>query len=80
MMTDLSHQKKLLSTDEVEAVKTVLALADKYGFGNMIGHLKRRWMEKLIEQGFDKETAKRGADTSAYPLDWTIEALEKAIT
>lgn len=58
---------------EIQSVKQVIEIADKYGYGNLIAHLKQRWALKLIEEyNFSEEQAIKAADVSAYPLKFDI--------
>ena len=62
---------------EVQAVKVVLAMAEAYGYGNLISHLRRAWALKLMagNPGLDYEAAVRAANTDAYREGWSIEAM-----
>ena len=53
---------------EAEAIERVLELGKNYGYGNMIAHLKRAWIEKLIEIGLPKETALLSVNVDHYPV------------
>jgi len=65
----------MLFPGEEEAVKYVIKAGKKYGYGNMIAHLKREWAEKLMAQGVPKEGALLAANTSAYPVR-TVVAID----
>lgn len=58
----------MLFPGEEEAVKSVIESGKKYGYGNLIAHLKREWAELLISQGISEKAALAAANTSAYPL------------
>jgi len=62
---------------EVEAVKKVIEIADTYGYGNLIAHLKQRWAKKLMlgNERLDYEQALKATDVSAYPFDLDIEKI-----
>jgi hypothetical protein len=55
---------------EKEAVLEVIKIAERYGYGNMIGHLKRMWAMKLMGAGMSKELADSAADASGYHTDY----------
>ena len=61
-MTFLFHGEK-------ESIEAVLKAGRKFGYGNMISHLKREWAEMLIKKyGVTKEVALMSADADAYEL------------
>jgi len=61
---------------EKEAIKTVIALGEKYGYGNLISHLKRAWALHLAQDyGLDYEAALHSTEVSAYPKDFDIDKL-----
>lgn len=67
----------MLLPGELEAVKQVIALADTYGYGNMIAHLKQQWAKKLMagNERLNYKSALRATNVEAYPLDFDIEKL-----
>lgn len=52
---------------EQEATAAVLAAGRKWGYGNMIAHLKRDWIAFLMRYGSTEKQATLAADVSAYP-------------
>lgn len=46
---------------EEMAIKTVCALADIYGYGNLIHHLRNGWARHLRDQGIDSGVADMAA-------------------
>ena len=48
----------MIFKQEKENIKQVLAIADKWGYGNLIALLQRGWIEKLKKDGLDEETAR----------------------
>ncbi len=59
---------------EKEAIKQVLALAEKYGFGNLIAHLKRAWAIDLKNKyGGSFEQHLFATDVDAYPENFSFE-------
>jgi len=61
----------VILTGEKQAVETVIQMGRQYGFGNLIGHLKRAWALMLIEnynQSWDNAVAATNVD--AYPQDY----------
>ena len=56
-----------ISKDEQQAIKTVVSLGEKFGYGNLICHLQTAWAAQLVkEYGFTEEVAMRGE--SGYPI------------
>lgn len=61
---------------EREAIARVVELADLYGYGNLIGHLRTEWARKLIEGAarseitWDWDYAVKATDVGAYPQHW----------
>ena len=55
--------------DERRAIETALRCGKRYGYGNMIAHLKTDWITCLIAHGASEASAIRAADTTAmsYP-------------
>lgn len=54
---------------EDAAVQAALAAGAKYGYGNLIAHLKRAWAMKLMQEyAFPETDALKAADTTAYPI------------
>lgn len=69
----------MLFRGEEEAVRQVLQLAETYGYGNLIAHLKRGWALHLMK-GNDRlsyENALHATDVSAYPQDFGIDEMTK---
>jgi len=64
---------------EVEAVKNVLALAEQYGYGNLISHLRRAWAVRLVksEPGLTWEQACLATCTDPYPEEWDVDAISR---
>ena len=55
---------------EADAIKRLLAIADMYGYGNCIAHLKRAWAIWLMENSsMSYEQALLATDVPAYPLE-----------
>lgn len=54
---------------EKEAILQAIMIAEKYGYGNIISHLKRRWARKLVSSGISAETALQATNVSAYTDD-----------
>lgn len=66
----------VLSEPEKEAIRTVIGIARRYGYGNMIGWLKWAWAKHLKEKygGTWKQHVK-AADTDVYPEHWNFEEM-----
>lgn len=58
-----------MEAEEKAAIRTVLELSAKWGYGNMIAWIKTAWATMLVDAWrFDPATALKAADVSAYPL------------
>ena len=67
----------MLQPGEKSAIKLVLRIADRYGYGNMIAHLKRGWALSLMKSNPDLtyNQALLATDATAYPKHWSPEYL-----
>ena len=45
---------KTLINDEVEAIHTVIALGERFGYGNLISHLRTAWAKTMLLKGHAK--------------------------
>ena len=64
----------MLFSGEKEAIQTVLALGAKYGYGNLIAHLRRAWALSLKNQyGGTYEQHLPATNSDAYPENLGIE-------
>ena len=54
--------------NERNEILEVIDIAEKWGYGNLIAHLRYAWAKKLIEQGISKETAIEATNSSPYPI------------
>lgn len=63
----------MLLPGEEEAVKQVIRIADQYGYGNLIAHLKRGWALQLMEKNpaLSYLDALKATDVEAYPQELT---------
>lgn len=69
----------MLFPGEVESVKQALAIGRRYGYGNLIAHLRREWALGLMrDHGMTWEQATRGALTDPYPAEFGIDEMVKA--
>ncbi len=64
----------MLFPGEKSAIRIVLNEGERYGYGNMIAHLRTEWAKKLVAQGIPEEVALVCADSSPYPLSWDWES------
>jgi len=56
-----------ISKGEQEAIKTVVSLGERFGYGNLICHLQTAWASHLVkEYDFTEKEAMRGE--SGYPI------------
>ncbi len=46
-----------LSDEEIKAVKSVIELGRRWGYGNLIAHLTTAWARVLIAEGHDEYMA-----------------------
>ena len=66
---------------EAEAIKTVVELGARYGYGNLIGHLQTAWARHLVKDlGFTEQSARLAAGGNGYPFDWQERILADAST
>jgi hypothetical protein len=66
----------VLFPGEEAAIKIVIEAGDKYGYGNMIAHLKREWAERLRDKwGLPEKAALEATNVSAYPLRKKVKRL-----
>ena len=63
----------MLFQGEKEAIQTVLALGAKYGYGNLIAHLRRAWAlslkSKFIGHTFSNDKILRGGSSTVRAED-----------
>lgn len=51
-----------ISTDEQAAIAQTLRFGRRFGYGNLISHLRTAWAESLMrDHGMDEETAREAA-------------------
>lgn len=62
---------------EMQAVKTVIDLADTYGYGNLICRLKMGWMMRLKSDGMLWEAAASGALLSRTEIRQILKRVDK---
>jgi hypothetical protein len=58
---------------EKGAVRLVLTLAEQYGYGNLIAWLKAGWVEKLMRDGVDEQTAIGAGRVTGYPIGYLAQ-------
>lgn len=64
----------MLFRGEKEAIEQVLKYGEQYGYGNLIGHLKRAWIKLLMDKwGISLEAATLAADVYPYPQNYGNE-------
>ena len=68
-----------ISDAEQQAIKTVVELGGKFGFGNLMAHLASAWAIRLMEQyDMPESTALNAVDgRSAYPLAMHKDLIER---
>lgn len=63
----------MLFPGEIEAIQTVLALGAKYGYGNLIAHLRRAWaLDLKSKHGGTFEQHLPATNSDAYPEKFSI--------
>lgn len=67
----------MLFPGEVDAIKSVIALAEIYGYGNLIAALKQAWAKKLMRgnKNLDYDHALLATNVEAHPFNFDIETL-----
>lgn len=59
----------MLFPGEKEAIKKVLEYGERYGYGNLIAHLRKAWAEMLIRKcGIDKDAAIMATNSDPYEI------------
>jgi len=59
---------------EKETMDAVAEAGAKYGYGNCIAWLKRKWIDRLKESGLSDKSAEEAVNgTSAYPEGFNYE-------
>lgn len=66
-----------ISDDERRAIRQVLDIAEQYGYGNVIAHLKTSWARNLMAVGLTEDSARLGADTGGYPFAMQDDLIER---
>ncbi len=58
-----------ISSHEQEAIKAVVAYGKRFGFGNLISHLKSAWAEDLmLTYGFTEQQGMEAAGGGGYSV------------
>ena len=61
----------MIQNGERDAVTQAICVAEIYGYGNLISHLRRQWTRKLVKGGLSEEAAEQAtAGSSGYKTDW----------
>ena len=68
-----------MTEEEKQVINNVIRAGREYGFGNLIAHLKREWIQSLMETGLDYDAALLAADVEPYQRDFW-ERLGKQVT
>lgn len=67
-----------ISKQEQHAIRTVVELGARWGFGNLITHLRTAWMERLMTvEGLPKTAAQDAAGGPGYPLQMHKDLMER---
>ena len=53
---------------EKEAINQVLKAGRDYGYGNMILHLKMKWVDSLVKKGLREQDAMRAAGITSCEM------------
>lgn len=63
-----------ISKEEQEAIKLVIIIGKKYGYGNMMAHLSSAWAKSLMDQyQFDEKSAIEAAHGLGYPVKMHLD-------
>ena len=69
-MKDNESYVPMLFPGEQEAVERALEAGRRFGYGNLIAHLKKAWIESLMRQGLGQDAATMiTEDRSPYPVE-----------
>lgn len=67
-----------ISPEEQAAIRTVIDLGERYGFGNLIQHLRTAWIRHLMtEWGASESSARAAAGDRGYPLKMQDDLIER---
>jgi hypothetical protein len=63
----------MMGKSEKDAINKVLEYGARYGYGNLIAHLKWKWAHYLIDRhNMTWDGAKLAADTDAMPEEYEL--------
>lgn len=63
---------------EQDAIRQVVEAGARYGYGNLISHLKTAWAIMLVQKyQMDEESAIEAAGGPGYPFAMHLDLLEK---
>lgn len=58
-----------ISPEEQAAIREVIRLGDRFGFGNLISHMRTAWAKRLmLEYDLSDRDARDGAVGGTYPF------------
>ena len=66
-----------ISASEQEAIRTVIALGELHGFGNLISHLQTAWAKRLMRGGISEDGARAGSGGRGYPFKMQDDLIER---
>jgi hypothetical protein len=67
-----------VSNAERQAIKTVLALGEEFGYGNLMQHLATAWARCLVNHyGFDEKTARTASFLPGMPFLMQDDIMER---
>ena len=65
-----------ISDEEQDAIRTVLRLGARFGYGNLMAHLATRWAETLMtDYGMDEASARAASLHPGYPFEMQEDLL-----
>lgn len=79
MARTLPGSGAIVSDAEEDAIRAVLLAGQRFGYGNMIGHLGTAWAKTLMDQyGMTEDQARHASGERQYPFAWTVPYMENA--
>jgi hypothetical protein len=69
-----------ITPDEQAAIRTLLDLGQRFGYGNMISHLQTAWARMLMrEHGVSEHVAREASGGRGYPFTMQDDLVERGM-
>ena len=66
-----------ISIAEQQAIRTVLALGEQFGYGNLIAHLNTAWARRLMRSGVSEKVARLSTHGDGMPFKMQDDLVER---